>query len=527
MVGGGHNGLAAAILLARAGWSVTVLERNDEPGGAVRTAEVTLPGFRHDLYAANLNLFAGSPFFAELGDDLVACGLRLVGAARPFASVFPDGRLVGVSTDAEETLASVRAVSASDAGSWVALSDWFGRIAPQLFPVLGAPLPSAEAARILWRGTRSLGRGWPFELARLVLQSSREFTEEHFESREVQALCASWGMHLDFPPDVPGGALFAFLETFASASNGMALGEGGARTMIDAMTALLERHGGNVVTGAVVERIEVRDGRATAAIVHGGERYEAGRALVANLTPRALYGSLVGWDDLPSSFRRRIAGFRYGPGTLMVHLALDELPRWAAGDEARTFSYVHVGPYLEDMSLAYAQAMAGLLPARPTLVVGQPTAVDASRAPEGKHVLWVQVRVLPASIHGDAAGAIAATDWDEAKEPYADRVLDILESYAPGLRGLVLGRHVLSPLDLERANPNLVGGDQLGGSHHPMQNFFLRPLPGWSRYRTPIEALYVCGAGTWPGAGVGAGSGYLLAKDLTRPRRARIGRRRP
>jgi phytoene dehydrogenase-like protein len=200
----------------------------------------------------------------------------------------------------------------------------------------------------------------------------------------------------------------------------------------------------------------------------------------------------------------------------MIHLALSELPAWRAGEEARAYSYVHVGPYLDDMSLAYARAVAGLLPERPTLVVGQPTAVDPSRAPVGKHVLWIQVRMVPGRIRGDAADEILTQDWDEAKELYADRVLGQLEEYAPGLRGSVLGRHVQSPADLEKANPNLVGGDQLGGSMHPAQNFFLRPFAGWSRYRTPIDRLYVCGAGTWPGAGVGAGSGYLLGKLLTR-----------
>jgi phytoene dehydrogenase-like protein len=141
-------------------------------------------------------------------------------------------------------------------------------------------------------------------------------------------------------------------------------------------------------------------------------------------------------------------------------------------------------------------------------------------------VLWVQVRHVPATVVGDAAGELDATDWDALKEAYADRVMAILEEYAPGVSGLVLGRHVLSPLDLERANPNLVGGDQLGGSHHPAQNFFLRPVPGWSRYRTPIEGLYMCGAATWPGAGVGAGSGYILGKLLARPRRLKVGRPR-
>jgi phytoene dehydrogenase-like protein len=519
VVGAGHNGLAAGVVLASAGWSVTVLERSDEPGGAVRTAEVTLPGFRHDLYATNLNQFAGSQFVAEFGDDLAACGLEFAGTHHPFASAFPDGGLVGVTTDSEAMLAGIRAFSERDAENWAALTEWFGRISPHLFPVLGVPLPSAAAARTLWAGTRALGRGWPFELGRLAVQSARELVEEHFETREVQALCASWGMHLDFPPDHPGGALFALVETFASAANGMALGKGGARTMIDAMTELLVRRGGRIVTGADVERIEIRAGRATAAVLRGGERYEAERAVVANLTPRALFGTLVPAEALPEAFYRRISRYRYAPGTLMVHLALERLPDWTAGEAARSYAYVHLGPYLDDMSLAYVRAVAGLLPERPTLVVGQPTAVDPTRAPNGKHVLWVQARHMPATIRGDAAGEISATDWDGAKEPYADRIVAILAGYAPGIADLVLGRHVLSPLDIERANPNLVGGDQVGGSHHPAQNFFLRPIPGWSRYRTPIDGLYMCGAATWPGAGVGAGSGYILGKLLTKPRR--------
>jgi len=198
----------------------------------------------------------------------------------------------------------------------------------------------------------------------------------------------------------------------------------------------------------------------------------------------------------------------------MVHLALDDLPAWSAGAALRRFAYVHIAPSLAVMSRAYAEAAAGLLPAEPMLVVGQPTAIDPSRAPAGRHVLWVQVRVLPSVIRGDAAGRIEARDWDAAKEAYADRVLDLIEAYAPGLRAHVLGRAVFSPLDLERENPNLIGGDSLSGSHHLDQNFFLRPVPGWSRYNTPVRNLHLCGAATWPGGGTGAGSGFLLAKAL-------------
>jgi phytoene dehydrogenase-like protein len=508
VVGAGHNGLVAAILLAKAGWSVTVLERSDEPGGAIRTAEVTLPGFKHDLYAANLNLFMGSAFFREHGDEVLACGFEPVVAHRPFGSVFPGGRFVGVSTDSAETVAAIRDVSEADAAAWQELAAWFARHAPALFPLLGTAMPSLAAARALLSGMRKHGRRWPLELSRLVTQSSRELVEEHFQSRELQALVAAWGMHLDFPPDVPGGALFALLETFAGAANGMVLGRGGARSLVDALAAMLERNGGTVICGAEVERIDVAAGRATAAVTAAGVRYVATKAVVANLTPRALFGPLVPLGVLPAGFRRAVRGYRYAPGTMMVHLALEELPRWVAGDHVRGWSYVHVGPYLDDMSLAYQQAVAAELPERPTLVVGQPTAVDASRAPDGKAVLWVQVRVVPRAI-----------PWAEASESYADHVLALLDEYAPGLGNRILGRHVISPLDLERANPSLVGGDQLGGSMHPSQNFFLRPFPGWSRYATPIDGLYLCGAGTWPGAGVGAGSGYLLGKELTRRRR--------
>ncbi len=238
---------------------------------------------------------------------------------------------------------------------------------------------------------------------------------------------------------------------------------------------------------------------------------------IAGVTPTALV------ETSPSRRQRQRAlrccgakKFRYGPGTMMLHLAMSGLPDWSAGEELKRFAYVHLAPDLDMMSRAYSEAMAGQLPAEPVLVVGQPTAIDPSRAPEGKHVLWVQVRVLPAEIRGDTAGSIAARDWDSAKDAYADRVVEIIERYAPGTRAKILARHVESPADLERRNPNLVGGDNLAGSHHLSQNFLFRPVPGWARWQTPVRDLYIIGASTWPGAGTGAGSGYMLAKTLAR-----------
>jgi len=524
VIGSGVNGLAAAVVLASAGRSVIVLERNEVPGGAVRTEEVTVPGFRHDLFAMNLNLFAGSPFFAEYGDSLAQHGLAFAPSDKPFSSVFPDGRFVGVSTDMAATLDTVGASSRVDAEAWTGLADRFGEIAPHLFPLLATTLPSVQAARTLFDGSRALGWTWPLDLARLVMQSSREFVEEHFESREVQALCASWGMHLDFPPDAPGGALFPFLETFASNFNGMVLGRGGSRTIIDALVSLLESLGGVLRLGSDVASITIEGDRAVGVELVGGERLSASDNVIANLTPKLLFGRLVPASQLTPRFNRRVAAYRHAPAALMVHLAMEGLPDWSAGANVKEWAYVHIGPYMEDMSLAYQQAVAGALPERPTLVVGQPTAVDPSRAPEGRHVLWVQVRVVPGTIRSDAVDEIAATDWRDAKEPFADRVIDLIEEYAPGVASKILGRCVLSPVDLESYNPNLIGGDSLGGSHHPFQFAGLRPFPGWTKYRTPIEGLFMCGASTWPGAGVGAGSGHLLGKRLVAGRSLRFGR---
>jgi len=216
----------------------------------------------------------------------------------------------------------------------------------------------------------------------------------------------------------------------------------------------------------------------------------------------------------PPPAAQRLAKMRPGPATMMIHLALSDLPAWSAGAELRKFAYVHLAPSYAAMAKAYTEALDGLLPAEPGLVVGQPTAIDPSRAPAGQHVLWVQVRVLPSRIRGDATGTIAGTDWDSAKDAYADRVIGIIERYAPGFSATILDRAVLSPADLERENPNLVDGDSIGGSHHLDQNFLFRPAFGWSRYRTPIDRLYMVGASTWPGAGTSAASGFMLAKML-------------
>ncbi len=516
IVGAGHNGLAAGIHLASRGWSVGVFERSDVAGGAVRTAEVTLPGFRHDLYAMNLSLFAGSPFLAEHGEGLRAHGLAFAAAEHCFASPMRDGRWFGVSKDLPTTLARIEAFSHADATTWRAMLEKFGADAPHIFALLGSPMTARVLAPTVFKIWRTKGIGWLMETTRLILSSPREFLERNFVSPEVRATMAAWGMHLDFPPDIAGGALFPYLESMANQSFGMVIGAGGADTMIKAMLARLSELGGSVRFNADVAEVVRKDGRAVGIRLADGESVTAKRAVVAGVTPTALVDRLLPGGSGDTHYDGGAKKFRYGPGTMMLHLAMSELPDWTAGEELKRFAYVHLAPDLAMMSRAYSDAMAGLLPAEPVLVVGQPTAIDPKRAPQGRHILWVQVRVLPAEIRGDAAGAIAARDWESAKDAYADRVVDIIERYAPGTRANILARHVESPADLEHRNPNLVGGDSLAGSHHLSQNFLFRPVPGWARWRTPVRDLYVIGASSWPGAGTGAGSGYMLAKILAR-----------
>jgi phytoene dehydrogenase-like protein len=277
------------------------------------------------------------------------------------------------------------------------------------------------------------------------------------------------------------------------------------------MVATIRAKGGVVECNAPVARILSEGGAATGIELADGRRARASKAVVAGIAPSA-FERLAGGTE--PAFDAAMKNFMHAPGTMMIHLALSDLPDWKAGEELKGFAYVHLAPSLDQMARTYQQAQAGLLPDEPILVVGQPTVFDPSRAPDGKHVLWVQVRMAPGDIRGDAKSEIDARDWVDAAEPFAERALDILERYAPGTRKKILGRHIVSPADLETDNPNLVGGDQVCGSHHMSQHFLFRPVRGHADGSTPVKNLYLTGAAVWPGAGTGAGSGFALARKL-------------
>jgi phytoene dehydrogenase-like protein len=364
-IGAGHNALACAVHLASCGWSVGVFERNDTPGGAVRTEEITLPGFRHDLYAMNLGLFAGSPFMREHGEALVAHGLAFAPAEHCFASPMRDGRWFGVSKDLDATAARAEKFSREDAATWRTIFAEFAGDAPHLFALLGAPMTKRALAKVAWKAWRTKGAGWMLDTARLIASSPREFLEQKFQSPEIRATLAAWGMHLDFPPDMPGGALFPYLESMADQSFGMVIGKGGADVIIKAMVARLQALGGSLHLNTEVKEVRREGRRAVAIRFANGEEARARRAVIAGVTPKALVDHLLADGSGDASYDRGAKKFRFGPGTMMIHLAMSELPDWSAGEELKRFAYVHLAPDLDMMSRAYQEAVAGLLPAEP------------------------------------------------------------------------------------------------------------------------------------------------------------------
>jgi phytoene dehydrogenase-like protein len=513
IVGAGHNALVCALYLAKAGRRVLVLERSAEIGGALRSAELTLPGFVHDLYATNVGQFAVSPAYRDFAAEFAAASLEFLSNPYPYAAAFENGTALRVYRDPARTEREIAARSVADAAAWRELVSLFKRTAPRFLPLFFTALPSAEAAlqvaKLLGESPRS---AWT--LRRIVNDTPRAFVDRRFATPDVKALLIPWAYHMDFGPDVPGGATFAFVAGLSGHLRGLSVAKGGAGAITAALQRVARSLGVEFRISTEVTSIRVERGRATGVRLASGETVEA-NCVVASVTPRRLFGGLVADQHLPASFRRRIGAYRYGPATFVIHLALDRPLEWRAADDLAEFNYVHLCGLTEEVACTYADSLAGRLPARPVLVVSQTTPVDPTRAPPGKHVARIHVRTVPSVITDDAAGTIRAKNWAEAAEPYAERLLDLVAAQAPNLRQAILARRIVTPPEIEADNPNLVGGDCVSGSHHLDQNFTKRPLAGWSRYATPIRGLYMTGASTWPGGGVHGASGYLLAQRLT------------
>lgn len=506
VLGSGPNGLTAACLLAEAGLQVLVLEAQGDFGGAVRSGEVTLPGFRHDLCSGFYPLFPVGPI-GRL--PLERFGLEWLRFQRPFGGGTPHGLGVTLGPRVAASSELFGRSSPRDAVGFRELADWWEwggqMLLDVLYNPLGSPGPLLQVARRLPRLNKLL------EFARLVSASAQTVADDYFESDDARLWFVGSALHSDLAPESAGGGAFSLTFLGLGQKVGMPIPRGGADRITAALLGYLASLGGRAMAGQRAERLLVRQDRVVA-VRTSSDEFAVRKAVLATVEPQQLFLRLVGEQHLPSSFVERVGRFRWGSGTIKLDVALSGLPQFKA-EALRGTGVLHLGDSCEALSIGTNAINRGYLPARPLLVGGFHTLADTSRAPDGQHTFWVESHV-PYEIRGDAAGEIQSADWQAVKELFADRMLDELERFAPGAKGLVLARHVQSPVDLEAQNPNIVRGDIAGGSFDISQQLVFRPLPGWFRYRTPIKGLYLSGAATHPGGGVNGAAGANAARVL-------------
>jgi phytoene dehydrogenase-like protein len=524
VVGSGINSLACAAFLARAGWRVAVLEREAVLGGAIRTAELTEPGFHHDVFSAWHPLWVGGPAHAELGAALAERGLEYLNTEQPTGTLFPDGESAFLTTATDANATELERLAGGDGDAWRAAIANVGAQAELVFGVLGTELWSPAGLGLGAKAYRRLGRRGLLEFGAEVVQSSRDWLTQTFGSERAHGLLAPWVLHTGLGPDAAASGFMTRVIAFAIEAGGMPVPRGGGARLVDALVGLIRDHGGICETGHDVDRVVVDGGRAKGVRLAGGEAIGARNAVICNVTPAQLYGRLLSPADVPPDVTEAGKRFRFGRSEMQIHFALSEPPRWEGDERLGKTAIVHLTPGLDGVSRAVNEAERGLLPAEATVVVGQPLAVDESRAPAGKGILWIQLQELPWRVKGDATGKLDVGDgtWGESlRERYADRIQARIAQHVPNLESSILQRVVLSPADLVAANINLEQGDPYSGSLALDQNFLWRPFARQPGHRTPVEGLFHIGASTWPGPGLGAGSGTLVAKELLQPPAAR------
>ncbi|WP_437589031.1 phytoene desaturase family protein [Sorangium sp. So ce1000] len=462
VIGAGPNGLAAAGVLARAGCSVLLIEARETLGGGARTAELTLPGFLHDVCSAIHPMAVASPLFRAL--PLADLGLSWVHPPSPLAHPFDDGTAAVLERSIEETGRTLGA----DARAYAALMGPLVEHAGALLPEILGPL----------RWPRH-----PLVMARFALRAVRSATglaRSYFRGEHARALFAGCATHATIPLDRLLASAIGLALAVAGHARGWPCARGGSQAITAALSAYFRSFGGEIEVGRRVVSVD---------------ELPAAKAILFDLTPRQIVR--IAGDRLPARYVRRLERYRYGPGVFKVDWALDGPIPWKAPACLRAAT-VHVGGTLEEIEAGEAAVWRGEYPARPFVLVAQQSLFDPTRAPSGKQVAWAYCHVP----HG---GRLDMTAVIEAQ----------IERFAPGFRDRILGRSARSPADLERYNANYVGGDIAGGVTDAGQ-LFTRPVARLDPYSTPNRSLYICSSSTPPGGGVHGMCGYFAARTALR-----------
>jgi phytoene dehydrogenase-like protein len=457
VVGAGPNGLSAAIELARAGLSVVVIERGQTIGGGARTAELTLPGFRHDICSAIHPMGLLSPYFQTL--PLAEHGLEWIDPPLALAHPFDDGSCTTLERDIE---ASARTMS-PDEGPW-------GRLVR----------PYVEQQRVFFREILKPIRlpAHPLLMARFGLsglQSCERIARSHFRGPKARALFAGCAAHSMLPLDRLATASFGIVLAASAHAVGWPCARGGSQSIVDALASYLAQLGGSIRTGEEVRSLA---------------QLPQSRVVLFDLTPRQI--AAIAGDSLPARYRERLLRYRYGPGVFKIDFALRGPIPWRAAECLRAGT-VHLGSTLEEIAVGEDYVWKGRHSGSPFVLVAQQSLFDPTRAPAGKQTAWAYCHVP----HGSSA------DMTEAIEGQIER-------FAPGFREQILGRHTMTAMQLEGHNPNMIGGD-IGGGANDLRQFLTRPFARWNPYTTPNERLFLCSSSTPPGGGVHGMSGYWAA----------------
>jgi phytoene dehydrogenase-like protein len=518
IVGAGHNGLVAAAYLARAGLRVVVLERRHVVGGACVTEE-TWPGYKVSTASYVVSLLRPQ-IVKDL--ELSRHGYEVLPRNPSSFTPLPDGRSLLLGPDRAANAAAIARFSARDAERFPRYEALLERVAAVLEPLLDEPpvdpfsRRAGDLVRAARHGLRLLGLGADGNAAvELLVGAARPMLERWFETPALQATLATDAViGAMASPAMPGTAYVLFHHVMGEAGGARGVWgyvKGGMGALSQAIAGAARAAGAEIRTGAAVERILVVEGRARGVVLAGGEEVRA-RRVASGADARVTFLGLVGEEHLAPEFASAVRAIDHASASMKINVALSELPSFVAAPGTAPAPHhrgtIHVSPDLDYIERAFDDARAGRPSAEPVLECTIPSVVDPSVAPPGRHLMNVFVQYAPYRL----ADGIT---WDEEKERFADRCLDVLARYAPNVKQAVVHREVLSPLDVERRF-GLTGGNIFQGAMTPNQLFFLRPVAGWSGYRTPVDALYLCGSAAHPGGGVLGAPGRNAARVILR-----------